>query len=113
MSGGIAYVHDEDGGFSGRCNHELVDLEELDAADDALVRVLVEEHLERTGSPVAERLLAAWDEARFVKVMPRDYRAALELLAEGNGDVLYPDEHVLSTSGEGFITAEIESGTAV
>ena len=50
MSGGIAYVLDEDGGFSGRCNHELVDLEELDAADDALVRSLVEEHLERTGS---------------------------------------------------------------
>ena len=85
MSGGIAYVLDEDGGFSGRCNHELVDLEELDAADDALVRSLVEEHLERTGSVVAERLLASWDETvpRFVKVMPRDYRAALELLAGG------------------------------
>ena len=104
MSGGIAYVLDEDGGFSGRCNHELVDLEELDAADDALVRSLVEEHLERTGSVVAERLLEVWDETlpRFVKVMPRDYRAALELLAAGNGTVNYPDEHVVSSERRGL-----------
>jgi glutamate synthase domain-containing protein 3 len=115
MSGGIAYVLDDDGGFSGRCNHELVDLEELDTADDALVRSLVEEHLERTGSVVAERLLDSWDEAvpRFIKVMPRDYRAALELLAAGNGAVNYPDEHVVSSNGEGFISAEVESGSAV
>jgi glutamate synthase domain-containing protein 2/glutamate synthase domain-containing protein 1/glutamate synthase domain-containing protein 3 len=115
MSGGIAYVLDEDGGFSGRCNHELVDLEELEAADDALVRSLVEEHLERTGSVVAERLLDSWDESvpRFVKVMPRDYRAALERLAAGNGTVSYPDEHVVSSNGEGFVSAEVESGTVV
>jgi glutamate synthase domain-containing protein 3 len=48
----------------------------------------VEEHRERTGSPVAERLLADWDAqlARFVKVMPHDYkRALLEATQPGNG----------------------------
>ena len=48
-----------------------------------------------------------------MKVMPRDYRAALELLAAGNGTVNYPDEHVVSSNGEGFVSAEVESGSAV
>ena len=114
MSGGIAYVLDADGGFAGRCNHELVDLEPLEEADAALARALVAEHAERTASPVAERLLADWDETlpRFVKVMPRDYRAALDLLASGNGGVHFPDEHPVSSGGEGFVTAEVESGSA-
>ena len=42
----------------------------------------------------------------------RDYRAALDLLASGNGDVHFPDEHPVSSGGEGFVTAEVESGTA-
>ena len=42
--------------------------------------------------------------------MPRDYRAALEALAAGNGSVHYPDEHPVSSGGEGFVTAEVESG---
>ena len=76
MSGGIAYVLDVDGGFAGRCNHELVDLEAV--ADDGELRALVEEHARRTGSPVAEKLLADWDPGRFVTVMPRDYREAMK-----------------------------------
>jgi glutamate synthase domain-containing protein 2/glutamate synthase domain-containing protein 1/glutamate synthase domain-containing protein 3 len=114
MSGGIAYVLDADGGFAGRCNHELVDLERLDEGDQARVRALVEEHLERTGSPVAYRVLDEWEELgpRFVKVMPRDYRAALEALAAGNGSLRYPDDRAVSSGGEGFVTAEVESGSA-
>jgi glutamate synthase domain-containing protein 3 len=114
MSGGIAYVLDQDGDFGGRCNRELVDLEALDVGDAAVVRGLVEEHLERTGSPVAGRVLESFDELvpRFVKVMPRDYRAALEAIAAGNDEVEYADDHPISTSGEGFVTAEVESGSA-
>jgi glutamate synthase (NADPH) large chain len=83
MSGGIAYVLDEGGVFAGRCNTDLVDLETPDAADLAFVRELVAEHGCRTGSAVAARLLERWDEqpATFVKVMPRDYKKALERLA--------------------------------
>ena len=44
--------------------------------------------------------------------MPRDYRAALAALAAGNGSVDYPDDHPVSSGGEGFVTAEVESGTA-
>jgi glutamate synthase domain-containing protein 2/glutamate synthase domain-containing protein 1/glutamate synthase domain-containing protein 3 len=84
MSGGIAYVLDVDGAFRSRCNTELVGFDEI-SPDEALdLRSWIEEHLERTGSPVAERLLAEWDRhlARFVKVMPHDYKRALLELAE-------------------------------
>jgi glutamate synthase domain-containing protein 3 len=84
MSGGVAYVLDVDGAFRSRCNTELVGFDEI-TPDDALeLRSLIEEHRLRTGSPVAERLLDSWDEqlARFVKVMPHDYKRALLELAE-------------------------------
>jgi glutamate synthase domain-containing protein 2/glutamate synthase domain-containing protein 1/glutamate synthase domain-containing protein 3 len=85
MSGGIAYVLDVDGGFRSRCNTELVGFDEI-TRDEALeLRAWIEEHGERTGSPVAERLLVDWDAqlARFVKVMPHDYkRARLEATPE-------------------------------
>ena len=61
MSGGIAYVLDEDGGFRGRCNTELVGFEELGETDADELRALVEEHFARTGSAVAERLLEDWE----------------------------------------------------
>ncbi len=85
MSGGVAYVLDVDGGFRSRCNTELVGFDEI-TPDEALeLRGFVEEHHERTGSAVAERVLESWDEelGRFVKVMPHDYkRALLELTQE-------------------------------
>jgi glutamate synthase domain-containing protein 2/glutamate synthase domain-containing protein 1/glutamate synthase domain-containing protein 3 len=79
MSGGVAYVLDEDGGFRDRCNTELVGFEELGERDQSELRALVAEHQERTGSPVAERVLADWAEIcpKFVKVMPHDYKRAL------------------------------------
>jgi glutamate synthase domain-containing protein 3 len=94
MSGGIAYVLDEDGGFRNRCNPDLVGFEHVE--DDTELRALVEEHLARTGSAVAERLLASWDESlpSFVKVMPHDYKKALT-------------DNPTST-GSGFVTTESE-----
>ncbi len=80
MSGGMAYIYDPDGAFPALCNMELVGLEELVGDDAEEVRTLIAEHHERTGSPVAERLLGDWEKARadFVKVMPHDYKRALE-----------------------------------
>ncbi len=80
MSGGVAYVLDEDGDFAQRCNREMVYLEPLDEEDDRYVRELVERHRAVTGSTVAGRLLAHWPDtlARLVRVMPIDYKKALE-----------------------------------
>jgi glutamate synthase domain-containing protein 3 len=84
MSGGVAYVLDEEGGFPARCNLELVDLEAVEPGDALELCELIEEHHLRTLSPVAARVLAEFDRlrARFVKVMPRDYKRALGEQAE-------------------------------
>jgi glutamate synthase domain-containing protein 2/glutamate synthase domain-containing protein 1/glutamate synthase domain-containing protein 3 len=90
MSGGIAYVLDRDGAFERRCNPEMVALEALEPDDLELVRALVAEHRERTGSTVEV------DFDAFVKVMPHEYRRAL---ADG----------AVSTGGEGFFIRETEA----
>jgi glutamate synthase (NADPH/NADH) large chain/glutamate synthase (ferredoxin) len=86
MSGGVAYVLDEEGTFPERCNMGMVGFEELSEADTIELRAMVEEHLRRTGSPVAERVLAEWVQllavGAFVKVMPHDYKRVLRELAE-------------------------------
>jgi glutamate synthase domain-containing protein 3 len=87
MSGGIAYVLDEEGAFAKRCNAGMVDLEALAPTDAIELRALIAEHEQHTGSPVAGRVLAEWEEllakGAFVKVMPRDYKRVLaELAAE-------------------------------
>ncbi len=102
MSGGIAYVYDEDGSFASRCNGAMVSLEPvLDAeAHDALVdraiwhkgqrdedllRSLLEQHHRWTGSLRARELLDNWSESRemFVKVFPNEYKRALAELNAG------------------------------
>jgi glutamate synthase (NADPH/NADH) large chain/glutamate synthase (ferredoxin) len=86
MSGGIAYVLDEDGSFHKRCNMGMVGFDELGEADAIELRAMVEEHMRRTDSPVAARVLGEWDEllgkGAFVKVMPHDYKRVLRELAE-------------------------------
>ena len=79
MSGGIAYVHDPAGTFAERCNMDLVGFDAIGEADAIELHELIEEHHLRTLSPVAARLLEDWDAAlaRFVKVMPHDYKRAL------------------------------------
>jgi glutamate synthase (NADPH/NADH) large chain/glutamate synthase (ferredoxin) len=80
MSGGLAFVLDEDGTFRSRVNPALLDqLEELDEADAIELRDLVAEHERRTGSAVARRVLDDFDAMvpRFVKVFPSDYKRVL------------------------------------
>jgi glutamate synthase (NADPH/NADH) large chain len=81
MSGGTAYVFDRDQAFRGRCNLEMVELEPLaDESDLWLVQQLLEDHVRWTGSPLGRRLADTWRlmVPRFVKVMPVDYKRALQ-----------------------------------
>jgi glutamate synthase (NADPH/NADH) large chain len=85
MSGGVAYVLDEHQLFDTLCNLDMVDLESLwKEEDEALLHHLIARHHEWTGSEQARRILDSWDEmaGKFVKVMPIDYRKALERLRE-------------------------------
>jgi glutamate synthase (NADPH/NADH) large chain len=110
MSGGIAYVLDEEGDFTQRCNMAMVELEpipeEENAAaavgagelethgkvqidhvgghDDATLKNLIQRHLLYTGSERARRVLENWATylPKFVKVMPLEYRRALSEMAQ-------------------------------
>ncbi|MEF8705721.1 MAG: glutamate synthase-related protein, partial [Candidatus Accumulibacter sp. UW27] len=106
MSGGVAYVFDEDGTFESRCNmaqvslepveeevaarqgsdagddlegHGKVDVRHLGVIDEVLLKGLVDKHYRLTGSRQALRLLNGWERyrRRFVKIMPHEYRRVL------------------------------------
>lgn len=96
MSGGVAYVYDEDGQFAKRCNTASVKLEKVlphdefvasvprgvwhnDQSDEQQLRALIEAHSRWTGSKRARDLLDNWAAARakFVKVFPTEYQRAL------------------------------------
>ena len=96
MSGGVAYVYDEDGSFAERCNTAMVSLDKvLPAAeqkaqgevgiwhrgktDEEQLRQLIEDHHRWTGSARAREVLDQWAQARsrFVKVFPNEYKRAL------------------------------------
>jgi glutamate synthase (NADPH/NADH) large chain/glutamate synthase (ferredoxin) len=96
MSGGLAFVLDEDGTFADRVNPTMRDqLEPLGESDAIEVHALVGEHAERTGSPVARRVLDEWEtlRTRFVKVFPADYKRVLdELAAQEDAQTYEADE---------------------
>jgi len=100
MSGGIAYVLDEDGEFVRRCNTAMVDLEpvlseseqnakvprdiwHLGQPDEAMLKGMIERHAQYTDSRRAHEILQRWAiyRSRFVKVFPQEYRRALGELA--------------------------------
>ncbi|MFW6373936.1 MAG: glutamate synthase large subunit [Thermodesulfobacteriota bacterium] len=86
MSGGIAYVLDSAGDFGRyRCNTEMVDLETVaDPTEADELRRIIEAHVSYTRSPLAGRILENWTGflPQFVKIMPVDYKKALERMAE-------------------------------
>ncbi len=81
MSGGIAYVLDENQLFDTKCNLEMVDIEPVvDDEDKGFLNTYIQKHVKYTGSRYAARIIRDWIEMlpMFVKVMPVDYRRALE-----------------------------------
>jgi len=86
MSGGVAYVFDESELFGTRANLDMVDLESVWTEEDRRqLRALVEAHAHFTASPRARMILEDWEAhlPLFVKVMPMDYRRALERMRLG------------------------------
>ena len=90
MSGGIAYIYAENGVFDDRnFNMEMIGLEDLSKEDVIHVKELILNHINYTGSPLATRILADWNttQKHFIKVMPTDYKAALERMAQDKQNV--------------------------
>jgi glutamate synthase (NADPH/NADH) large chain len=81
MSGGIAYVLDETSNFDTLCNLDMVELENVWQKEDIqILKDLVQKHFDWTGSARAHQILSNWQDmvGKFVKVVPFDYRKALE-----------------------------------
>ena len=84
MSGGIAYVYDPENKFSnGLCNTETIEFEYISEEDAAELKTIIEKHVLYTESKKGAKLLADWDTSldNFVKVMPTEYKRALERIA--------------------------------
>ncbi|HCR91713.1 MAG TPA: glutamate synthase large subunit, partial [Prolixibacteraceae bacterium] len=83
MSGGIAYVLDEEGNFDYFCNKGLVELEAVeDKTDIVELQGMINKHLLYTQSTLAAKILTNWDEylPKFVKVIPMEYKKVMEEL---------------------------------
>ena len=93
MSGGIAYVFDLLGDFKANCNLEMVDLENLTDNDITLVKRLITQHVEFTGSVRGRDILEHWQTSvdTFVKVMPRDYKRVLAAEAKARAESREPE----------------------
>lgn len=100
MSGGVAYVLDQDGIFSSHVNFEMVELEELDETDQEFLQNAISEHLELTGSATAREILDDWSKhvVSFRKVMPKDYRRVLEATARAEAEGLDPVKTIMAAS---------------
>jgi len=97
MSGGLAFVWDDDGSFPGRVNPEMVDLEPPGTEELAWLEAVVRRHARLTGSELAEAILEAMGrgDQRFVAVVPRDFRRVLEAKARALEEGRPVDEVVM------------------
>ena len=85
MSGGIAYLFNENSSFDEKkFNLEMVELEDLQESDRETLQGLLQNHFDYTKSPKAASILSNWPKSskKFIKVMPTDYKRALEMMAD-------------------------------
>ncbi|MGK7895365.1 MAG: glutamate synthase subunit alpha, partial [Xenococcus sp. (in: cyanobacteria)] len=102
MSGGVAYILDEQGDFATRCNTQMADIEPLDEEDRETIYQMIQKHADYTNSRKAAKVLANWQETagKFVKVMPRDYKRVLQAIKNAIAEGL---------SGDDALTAAFEA----
>jgi glutamate synthase (NADPH/NADH) large chain len=103
MSGGIGYVLDEAGDFAGRVNVQMVGIEKLENAKEiALVKAMIQKHVDYTKSERAKAILADWDKfvPKFVKVMPKDYKRMLACIDRAQATGLTGDEAIMAAFEE-------------
>jgi glutamate synthase (ferredoxin) len=99
MSGGVAYVLDVAGDFPQRVNTAMVSLEKLtDPEENQEVRGMIQRHAEYTGSERAKNILKLWQEMapKFVKIIPKDYKRALEATERVKAAGLSGDEAIMA-----------------
>ncbi len=90
MSGGIAYIYKEDKKSIKNFNMEMIDLETPNIQDEDIIYEMLEDHFSNTNSEIAEKILSNWENEKknFIKVMPKEYKIALERIAKEKIDQL-------------------------
>ena len=90
MSGGIAYIYKDDKRSIKNFNMEMIDLEAPNIQDEDIIYEMLENHFSNTNSEVAEKILSNWknEKKNFIKVMPKEYKIALERIAKEKIDQL-------------------------
>jgi glutamate synthase (NADPH/NADH) large chain len=84
MSGGFAYIYDPQNKFHKNYNPEMVDLDKLTETDFLVVKKMINEHVEITGSGIGKKIIKNWREEayNFVKVFPKEYKRVLNMKHE-------------------------------
>jgi glutamate synthase (NADPH/NADH) large chain len=100
MSGGFAFVWDPEQSLFRRMNRDMVDIDLLDEEDGDWLRGIITQHLEVTGSEVAERLLSRWwsNVGSFAKVFPKDYKRVLEARRDAMERGVDADEAIMAAA---------------
>ncbi len=98
MSGGIAYVLDQNRNFSKKCNQDMVTLETFNHEEALEVKQMIQNHVKYTNSKLGKKILKNWNKLRhkFVKVMPNDYKRMLEYIEKVKEKTTTKDEVLLS-----------------
>lgn len=97
MSGGIAYVLDQNKNFEKKVNKELLLIEPIDDEDTEWLFEKINQHLLETESAIAGRLLANWKTSQndFVKVIPEDYKRVMEIIKSNESNENGENDEVL------------------
>ena len=90
MSGGVAYILDEQNTFDAKVNREMVEISELTPEDKNIIRMYVEKHMALTGSVKGKQVMDSFNAlaSQFKKVLPVDYKNALSTRKLSISDVL-------------------------
>ena len=84
MSGGIAYIYINEQFSKNKFNMEMIDLESIKDQDEDIISDMLENHFSNTNSKIAKMILSKWSKEKnnFIKVMPKEYKIALERIAQ-------------------------------
>ena len=84
MSGGIAYIYKNEQFSKNKFNMEMIDLESIKDQDEDIISDMLENHFSNTNSKIAKMILSKWSREKnnFIKVMPKEYKIALERIAQ-------------------------------
>ncbi|GIM27426.1 glutamate synthase subunit alpha [Clostridium polyendosporum] len=102
MSGGVAYILDEEGTKANRINKEMINIEAVECEDEQELLSMVKEHYEVTNSSLAKRVVDNFDtlKHKFIKVMPRDYKKMVTVIKKYEASGLSEDAAMLAAFEE-------------